>query len=142
MPIVYYGPYRVSDEHLRNTLERIADELGHVVHLTSGDRDFVPKGGAKNSLHLINMAVDFHVDVLADSLAFQHLCLKRQQIFGEAKGDAFRYQVIYHGPYTETQAEHLHLGYMPYAQKRGSRGFMVEGLTASTKGQYSLVEGA
>lgn len=46
MPIVNYGTYQLSDEHLRDALERMADELGHVIRVTSGDRDFVPKGGA------------------------------------------------------------------------------------------------
>jgi hypothetical protein len=142
MPIVNYGRYLVSDERLRDALERIADELGHVVRVTSGDRDSVPKGGAQNSLHLVNMAVDFHVEVLTDDMAFNLMRLKRQRIFGNAKGKSFRYQIIYHGPFTETGGEHLHLGYVPETQEKRSMGFLVEGLTSSTKGYYQYVETA
>lgn len=142
MPIVDYGTYQVSNEHLREALERMADELGHVVRVTSGDRNFVPKGGAANSLHLINMAVDFHVDVLTDDMAFKLIRMKRARIFGDAKGSSFRYQIIYHGPYTETGGEHLHLGYVPEAQEKRSMGFLVEGLTPSTRGYYQYVETA
>lgn len=142
MPIVNYGTYQVSDEHLRDALERMADELGHVIRVTSGDRDFVPKGGAKNSLHLLNMAVDFHVDVLTDAMAFKLMRMKREKIFGDTKGKSFRYQIIYHGPFTETGGEHLHLGYVPEAQEKRSMGFLIEGLTPSTKGYYQYVENA
>lgn len=140
MPIVNYGQYRVSDERLREVLELIADETGHVVRLTSGDRDFVPKGGSPKSLHLINSAVDFHVDGLSDEQAFTLIRMKRRKIFGDAEDDAFRFQILWHGANTETQGAHLHLGYVPEGFRFSSRGFLVEGLTPLTKGQYTRVE--
>lgn len=126
MPIVNYGSYRVGDQRLRDVLERIADETSRVVRVTSGDRDFVPKGGSPRSLHLINEAVDFHIEGLADDQAFTLIRLKRQKIFGDAKEDDFRFQIVHHGPYTETQGGHLHLGYVPYGKEGNIRGFMVE----------------
>jgi hypothetical protein len=140
MPIVNYGQYRVGDKRLRDVLERIADETGHVVRVTSGDRDFVPKGGSPKSLHLINEAVDFHVEGLSDELAFTLIRMKRQRIFGDATDDAFRFQLLQHGANTETQAAHLHLGFVPEGFRSSSRGFLVEGLTPGTKGQYTRVE--
>lgn len=140
MPIVNYGKYRVGDQRLRDVLERIADETSRVVRVTSGDRDFVPSGGSTSSLHLINEAVDFHIEGLSDEQAFTLLRAKRNQIFGDAKGDAFRFQIIRHGPHTVTQAGHLHLGYAPEGRGDNSTGFLVEGLSPSGRGRYITVE--
>jgi hypothetical protein len=140
VPIVDYGKYRVSDQRLRDTLEKIATETGQVLRVTSGDRDFVPKGGAKKSLHLINEAVDFHGAALTDEMLFTVIRLKRRQIFGDAVGNSFRFQIIRHGAYTETQGAHIHLGYVPENFGSSRRGFMVEGITPATKGHYSILE--
>lgn len=140
MPIVNYGSYRVGDQRLRDVLERIADETSRVVRVTSGDRDFVPRGGSQRSLHLINEAVDFHIEGLTDEQAFTLLRMKRSKIFGDAKGDAFRFQIIRHGPNTETQAGHLHLGYVPEGRGDNTTGFLAEGLVSSGKGRYVIVE--
>jgi hypothetical protein len=141
MPIVNYGKYRVGDQRLRDVLERIADETSRVVRVTSGDRDFVPSGGSRKSLHLINEAVDFHVEGLSDEQAFMLIRMKRRDIFGNIERDAFRFQIIRHGPNTETQGAHIHLGYVPEGVKGISKGFLVEGLTPSGKGRYTTVEG-
>lgn len=140
MPIVNYGKYRVGDQRLRDVLERIADETSRVVRLTSGDRDFVPVGGSDRSLHLLNEAVDFHIEGLSDEQAFTQLRLKRKKIFGEVEGNDFRFQIIRHGPNTETEGPHLHFGYVPEGHKTSARGFLEEGATPSTKGRYVLVE--
>jgi hypothetical protein len=141
MPIVNYGKYRVSDERLRDVLEKIADETSRVVRLTSGDRNFVPKGGSPRSLHLINEAVDFHIEGLSDEQAFTLIRMKRREIFGDMRGKAFRFQIIRHGVNTETQGTHIHLGYVPEGVKGNSVVFLVEGLTPSGKGRYTMVEG-
>lgn len=140
MPIVNYGSYRVGDQRLRDVLERIADETSRVVRITSGDRGFVPKGGAGNSLHLINEAVDFHIDGLTDEQAFTLIRMKRREIFGDAEGEAFRFQIIRHGPHTETQAGHIHLGYVPEGRGDNTTGFLAEGLGPSGRGRYTIVE--
>ncbi|MBE1162074.1 D-Ala-D-Ala carboxypeptidase family metallohydrolase [Dyella acidiphila] len=138
MSIVLYGRFRVSDPRLRDVLECMADALSRTVRITSGDRDFVPRGGALNSLHRSNEAIDFHVDGLADEQAFQLLRSKRREVFGSDTGNAFRYQIIRHGPYTETQGPHLHLGYAPPGIQNIRRGFMVEGLVRGQR--YTVVE--
>lgn len=145
MFVVNYGSYRVSDDHVQKALECIADELGCVVRVTSGDRGFVPAGGATNSLHLGHHAADFHCSGFTDTQAFDLIRAKRREIFGDAVGLAFRFQIIHHGHFTITQGEHIHLGYVP--EDRGYkgifRGFLVEGLTSSGptgKNQYHTVE--
>lgn len=140
MPIVSYGSYRVGDQRLRDVLERIADETSRVVRVTSGDRNFVPDGGAPDSLHLINQAVDFHIDGLSDEQAFNLLRLKRSEIFGDATGNAFRFQIIRHGPNTETQGPHIHLGIVPDGDQGKRRGFVVEGVNGSTRRRYITVD--
>lgn len=140
MPIVNYGSYRVGDQRLRDVLERIADETSRVVRVTSGDRDFVPRGGAPDSLHLVNQAVDFHIDGLTDEQAFNLLRLKRSEIFGDGTGDSFRFQVIQHGSNTETQGPHIHLGIVPDGDRGKKRGFIVEGVTGSTRHRYITVD--
>lgn len=139
MAMVVYGSYRVSDEHVRNALERIADELGRVVRVTSGDRGNVPKGGSSKSLHLSHQAADFHCDGLRDEEAFGLMRMKRKDIFGSSIDLAFRFQIILHGSYTETQGSHLHLGWVPEGREGYYRGFVIEGLTPATKGVYTRV---
>jgi hypothetical protein len=139
-PVVKYGDYKVSDEDIRLTLQRIAAEAGRPVRVTSGDRDFVPKGGARNSLHLDKHAVDFHVEGLPDGQVFDLLRAKRSAIFGDARGKAFRYQIIHHGPDTITGGAHIHLGNVPEPSEAYGRGFLMEGMSASTRGRYTVVE--
>lgn len=140
MPTVNYGHFDVSDQRLRDTLENIAREIGQSVRVTSGDRVGVPKGGSKRSLHLTNQAVDFHIEGISDETAFTLIRSRRKAIFGDAKGNGFRYQIIRHGPHTETQGAHLHLGYVPDGRAGYLRGFVAEGVTQAGKGHYSHVE--
>jgi len=144
MFVVNYRNYHVSDDHVKEILDRIASELGCVLCVTSGDRGKVPAGGAKNSLHLSHHAADFHCSGFTDAHGFDLIRARRNEIFGSTTGIAFRYQIIHHGRYTVTEAEHIHLGYVPdEADYRGnSRGFLVEGLTPATKGRYIAVERA
>lgn len=140
--MVVYGNFRVSDERVREALERIADVLGRGIVVTSGDRGHVPAGGAKSSLHLLQHAADFHCNGLADADAFDCIRSRRHEIFGNVTGLSFRYQLIHHGRYTSTQGEHLHLGWVPESLDNLYRGFVVEGLTPETKGKYKLIVSA
>lgn len=114
---VNYNGVRVSDATLRRTLKRIADRFGWTINITSGDRDYVPPGGSPTSLHLRHRAADFHVAGVADSRVFSHL---RGLRHGLLQRD---YEVIWHGPHTQTTGPHVHLG--RYADNRPSK-FMVE----------------
>ncbi|RDS78732.1 hypothetical protein DWU98_21385 [Dyella monticola] len=142
MFVVNYGSYRVSDDRVQKVLERIADELGCVVRVTSGDRGHIPPGGATDSLHLLHLAADFHCNGFTDTQAFDLIRARRREIFGDTMKSAFRYQIIHHGRYTVTQGEHVHLGWTPEDRPKQLRGFVVEGLTPSTKGKYTQIEQA
>jgi hypothetical protein len=131
--IVKYNGYQVSDAAIRACLERIADATGRVITVTSGDKDFVPSGGAKNSDHLHKRAADFHLEGLTDEVAFDEVRSKRSAIFSEP----MIFQVIRHGPHTQTQGPHIHLGEPAAGSPRC--GFWTEGLTPSTKGHYRKI---
>lgn len=49
---VDYHGHQVSDPAIRAELMEISFATGQTVNVTSGDRNFVPTGGAKNSEHL------------------------------------------------------------------------------------------
>ncbi len=126
----------VSDDHLKTVLQRIADFLKKDVSVHSGDRGHVPQGGSRTSLHLQHRAADFHITGLTDEQAFKELkkAVKSglAQLFDATEG----YEFIYHGPHTETEAHHLHLGH--YAAKHsGFVVFKTEGLTKETSGVYT-----
>lgn len=118
----------VSDDDLKEVLKRIARSIGSV-HITSGDRGFVPKGGSKTSLHLQHQAVDFGILGLSLEEGFIKLAHASRNIF--TKGNS--YEVIWHGPYTNTNGPHLHIG-------RFSKGsgvvFKKEGDCEENKGKY------
>lgn len=139
MTNVNCGHYTVSDQRLRDVLENIAREIGQSVNVTSGDRNNIPRGSSKGSLHLLNEAVDFHIQGISDETAFRMMRMKRKAIFGDAKDVEFRFQIIRHGSHTATQGGHLHLGYVPEGGTQ-MRGFVSEGLTPATKGKYDYVE--
>ena len=96
--------------------------------MTSGDRNFVPTGGAKISAHLTGQAADFHIVGMKDSKA--DAALKGS---GSPIGTGFR--LIQHGPNTITQGAQLHL------DSRNQAGqptvFMHEGMTPKQTGVYS-----
>ncbi|WP_434387848.1 transglycosylase SLT domain-containing protein [Melittangium boletus] len=126
----------VSDEHLKTVLQRIADFLKKDITVHSGDRGHVPEGGSRTSLHLQHRAADFHVVGLADDQAFKQLktAVKNGQarLFDAVDG----YEFIYHGPHTETEAAHLHLGHYQ-GKYSGFVVFKTEGLTQATAGEYT-----
>jgi hypothetical protein len=114
---VNYNGHRVSDATLRRTLQQIADRFGWTINITSGDRDYVPPGGSTTSLHLKHRAADFHVAGVTDGHVFASL---RGLRGGLLRRD---YEVIWHGPHTQTTGPHVHLG--RYGDGRPSK-FMVE----------------
>jgi len=139
MPTVIYGKNRISDPRLQNMLQHIAEILGRDILVTSGDRTTIVKGSSSKSLHLINEAVDFHVVGLSDAEAFQVIKEDRNAIFGLERNENFRWQLIRHGPFTETKGAHLHLGYSPTGHLPVvTRGFLVEGLSPGQT--YTQVE--
>lgn len=126
---VSYNGKEVSDPVLRNKLEQVADFFGKNITVTSGDRDFVPKGGSRNSLHLAHRAVDLHVNGLSDSEVFSRL-----KSSGILNGG---YEVILHGSNTATGGPHIHIG--RYGGGRASQ-FKVEGVPGrAAPGQYRVV---
>lgn len=44
MPQVNYNGKKVSDSNIRKVLQQIADVLDADIQITSGDRNYVPKG--------------------------------------------------------------------------------------------------
>ncbi|MES2298733.1 MAG: D-Ala-D-Ala carboxypeptidase family metallohydrolase [Pseudomonadota bacterium] len=125
---VIYGGYVVSDPDTREMLEKISDCLDRSVLVTSGDRSSVPKGGARDSMHLTHMAADFHVSGMTDRAAFRAIKDRGTEIFG----DSMEFQLIWHGSSTQTAGPHLHLGNA--AMVAHKRGFWQEGVTS--KGVY------
>ncbi|GBQ96491.1 hypothetical protein AA23498_2650 [Acetobacter nitrogenifigens DSM 23921 = NBRC 105050] len=122
---------RISDPRLLKVVQAIADRFGDVT-VISGDRDFVPNGGAKESLHLLNEAADVSVAGKTPEQLFELLIAARQEIFGQETGAAFRWQIILHGPGTKTEGHHVHIGYVPpdhvFRRSRPFMGYVVEGL--------------
>lgn len=122
---VDYHGHKVSDPRVRSALNKLASELDTTVNVTSGDRNFVPKGGALHSLHLRGQAADFHVKGMTDDGVDQ---LLHQTHFKEFEG----INVIQHGPYSQTEGAHIHI------DSRNEPGtpttFMHEGMVPGEKG--------
>ncbi len=126
---ISYNGKTVSDPILKKKLEEIAAFFGRNISVTSGDRNYVPLGGSKASLHLARRAVDFGVDGLRDEEVF--FALRSSNL---VKDD---YEVIWHGSNTATGGPHIHLG--RYADGRASR-FKIEGVPGrSNPGVYTRV---
>ena len=131
MPTVTYEK-NVSDRNVRAILQRIADTLNKNINVHSGDRNYVPSGGSRSSLHLAHRAADFHVSGLSDSSAFASVRELMNQIFDATEA----YEFIIHGEHTSTGGPHLHVG--RYGNSRGGYvDFKTEGLTRGTRGDYS-----
>jgi hypothetical protein len=51
--------------------------------------------------------------------------------------------VIYHGPHTETEAEHIHVGDYPLIKGLtlgAGVTFLTEGVTPASKGKYTIAQ--
>jgi Peptidase M15 len=134
MASVNYHGYVVSDPEICRLLQTIADLYGRTVHVTSGDRNHVPKGGSKTSLHLQKRAADLYVHGVTLGKLYQDLKLFIAMVFDPTQG----YEVIWHGPHTATGGPHLHLGHYPGKKWTGYVRFKTEGLTTATRGHYAV----
>jgi hypothetical protein len=130
----------VSDYHIRCLLAAIAGELGRNITVHSGDRHkTLSVGAGSKSHHLDGRAADFHVTGMLDEDAFDAIMERADQL---PTFPNQRFNLIRHGPYTETEGPHLHLGHYRILEKHTapySMVFRVEGLTAETSKIYSIV---
>jgi RHS repeat-associated protein len=127
---VDYHGHQVSDPAIRAELMEISFATGQAVNVTSGDRNFVPRGGAKNSEHLKGHAADFHIGGTKDSAAFAKIGGNHLLPNG--------FKLIQHGQHTITEGPHLHLDTSP---GRGAPSrYVTEGLTPQTRGIYTVVQ--
>lgn len=135
-PAVIYHKH-TTDGQLKILLERIAQVLGVNVTVHSGNRDFVPTGGAQKSLHLHHRAVDLHAGGLSDEQVFTRLKAHKSDLYDKN----YSYQIIRHGPHTATEGPHIHIGDYGFlrVQVHGAGlTFFVEGMTPQTKGVYTV----
>ena len=121
----------VSDADLKEVLQRLADAIGKDVKVSSGDRaTALTVGAGTGSLHLQNRAVDFHVDGETDDNVYAKLKDGYATIFSASN----RYEVIQHGPHTETMGAHVHIG--RYGSGTPAVLFIKEGMNEETKAKY------
>ncbi|MGB7208945.1 MAG: glycoside hydrolase family 104 protein [Pyrinomonadaceae bacterium] len=128
--VTYIKP--VSDANLKVVLQRIANLLNKNIRVHSGDRQFVPTGGSRTSLHMQKRAADFHIAGTTDQEGFRQIKARFNEIFDATEA----YEMVHHGPYTETEGQHLHVGHYGNG-KSGYVKFKVEGLTRATSGNYN-----
>ena len=128
--LVKYKPPVIGSSRIEAALSALSVFLAsNIVRVTSGDRNFVPKGGARDSAHLTREAADFHVIGVSDSRAYQVL-----KDSGSPLITGFR--LIEHGTNTVTQGAHLHLD---ARNKVGQRTiFMYEGRNPSGRAVYTV----
>jgi RHS repeat-associated protein len=127
--VVLLNGHTVTDSRVNSALSAISIHFASsTVNVTSGDRNFVPTGGAKNSAHLTGQAADFHIVGKSDSQVHQSLKDSNSPV-------STGFRLIQHGPDTVTQGAHLHLD----SRNEGGRptNYMHEGMTPSQKGVYS-----
>ena len=133
---VDYLQHPVSDEHLREVLSRVAQALQTNLEVTSGDRDqALAVGGGIRSLHLKHRAADFHQPPLTDGAVFQRIQDLASSIFASSEA----YELIHHGPFTETTGPHVHLGHYPQDAHPPGVYCKIEGLTAADRGKYTVI---
>jgi muramidase (phage lysozyme) len=130
MPVTYIKA--TSDGHLKIVMERISELLGKTVVVHSGDRDYVPPGGSRTSLHLAHRAVDLHVPGISDSSILTSITGNLDKIFDKSQG----YELIRHGEYTATGGPHIHIGHYEGSHV-GNVILKLEGLTPSTSDVYT-----
>jgi hypothetical protein len=134
MATVHYHGHAVSDPEVRRLLQTIADLYDKDVHVTSGDRNYRPKGSPATSLHLQKRAADLWVEGHTLGNVFHGLQVYLSMVFDSTEG----YEVIWHGPHTATGGPHLHLGHYPGKKWVGYVLFKTEGLSPGSGGHYSV----
>jgi hypothetical protein len=133
MAAVNYNTKNVSDAGLKEILQKLAETFNKDINVSSGDRaTALTVGAGAGSLHLQNRAVDFHVDGETDDNVYARIKANYATIFSSNN----RYEVIQHGPYTETMGAHVHIGV--YTSGVPAVLFKQEGLTPATKKEYSI----
>ena len=133
MPTVNYNGYKISDSIIKDVLKHICDYFQANVNVTSGDRDTVPKGGSKKSLHLDYRAADFHVEGEDDGVIYLHL---RNLGYNSVLTGGNGYEFIWHGSYTATGGQHLHIGRIGKSAI-GYVEFKKEGITPEERDVYT-----
>jgi uncharacterized protein YcbK (DUF882 family) len=131
--VVNFNGHKISDPLLVKVLYKVSEQFGKPVNVTSGDRDFIPKGSTTKSLHNQKEATDFHVDGVKDQTVYDAI----KQNFDKFFDHNGKYQVIRHGPYTSTEAPHVHIGRYPKAKDTGVL-FMKEGMEKGSGGKYPV----
>lgn len=144
MAEVKYQGKHITDPHLPEIMQRVAEHLGRDVIILGGDRnpEAHQKGGSRTSLHLPEYggrAVDFRVDRMTNHAAFDNLRAHASELFDHDK----TYELVEHGRYTNTDGPHLHIGrYGPdhpkTAQYPSTVLIKVEGLTPDKRGNYEV----
>lgn len=124
---VNYNGYTVSDPVVRRELQEIADFFGSTVVLTSGDRNHVPPGGSRTSLHLVGRAADFYVEGISLTDAFNRI--RASGILNDGNFEFINHLGVCNGG-PATIPAHLHLGH--YSTNRNRH--MIEEC-----GSYSVV---
>ena len=115
---VEFNGKTVSSRMVTDVLARISVAAGgKVISVTSGDRNHVPRGGSRTSLHLHRRAADFYIQGMSLSAGYQLLKSKFSEIFPAGHG----FEVIYHGPSTVTGGPHLHVGHRTSTQMKWIR---------------------
>ena len=136
--VTYKKP--VSDTWLKRFLAAVASVVGGNVTVHSGDRDFVPQGGSRTSQHLLGRAADLKVSGHTPKQVFDCLLAAAE---GLPAPMLARYQILYHGTHTCTEAEHVHVGRYAFLDKRSKRAgfdFWIEGTTQETTKKYKCVK--
>jgi hypothetical protein len=132
MAKVIYMSKRVSDDNLRQVLERIAVVLDHDIVVKAGDRSRVVNGTVAETSLLRKPAVDFTAHGITLQHVFDTLRRNKTAIFDRGR----RYQVILHGRFTDTAQPQIHVERLVSGP---ALVWFTEGLTRSNTGRYRRV---
>jgi uncharacterized protein YcbK (DUF882 family) len=100
---VDFGNHTVSDPELKKALEKLSDQTGRTVHVTSGDRDAAQNAaanGASGSSHLSGKAADITIDGMST----------REASEAAARSDLFNGVGHYDGSAQHGQHTHVDMG--------------------------------
>ena len=130
--VVNLNGHTVSNGRVKSALSAISQQFGSApVEVTSGDRDFIPKGGSVTSAHLDHNAADFHVSGSSDSRVDSEL----RSVDSPVKTG---FNVIQHGTYTATEGPHMHIDTENPRGANAPTRFEHEGMSPKTSNHYSV----